>query len=504
MEVDDSISNNVYLLGSSREKDPPEQEITRKRQLPSWTKSSAYLADDESEAECSDWTLDIYFNNNSASFDISSKDIAGCMSEIDKALNLVESYPDRFEDVNVQNLVRLKAIFINFEEHILKGLPQQATSYQGDRILEIFEQGTRINFDNHQLVLVQIEIILDMFMEIHGGNFNGAPKLELFVQCLKLVFGEPTESRCQAKTQAYRSEYFKGIFRLDTTGVGYSESHQKCSTIKLPAPVVTIQHFETLLDYLYTGKLKLNDTNAVSMVYFGDYFGINLLKEKAQRFLRRNIDDCKGKLLGDVDGSVASGLLAKFYRDANSLAMEDLLNAIAYSCAHQPRLMSKDNALSKIPDVHLWCRVFAVIRKKKYSNDNVAESMSELCSINLANFIKRYPDIVDVESFNILTESNSLPNISAKAAIILMEYEQNLSLADLKNGGDDLTCLQQRCIDALVNSKTGPWNDSNPRTLLQGKLRKLQPFVLESLVLRLMNDDDKRRPPSIKPRRCFL
>ena len=169
---------------------------------------------------------------------------------------------------------------------------------------------------------------------------------------------------------------------------------------------------------------------------------------------------------------------------------------------HQPRLMSKDNALSKIPDVQFWCRVFAVIKKKKYSNDNVAESMSEFCSINLANFIERHPDIVDVESFNNLTESNSLPNISAKAAIMLMEYEQNLSLADIENGGDDLTCLQQRCIDALVNSKTGTY--SNPRTLLQGKLRKLQPSVLESLVLRLMNDDDERRPPSIKRRRCFL
>jgi regulator of telomere elongation helicase 1 len=144
------------------------------------------------------------FASDSASFDISSKDIAGCMSEIDKALNLVESYPDRFEDANAQNLVRLKAVFLNFEEHILKGLPQQATSYQGDRILEIFEQGAQINFDNHQLVLKEIKKILDMFMEIRGGNSNGAPKLELFVQCIKRVFGEPSESRCQAKTQSYR------------------------------------------------------------------------------------------------------------------------------------------------------------------------------------------------------------------------------------------------------------------------------------------------------------
>jgi len=144
------------------------------------------------------------FASDSASFDISSKDVAGCMSEIDKALNLHESYPDRFENINVQNLVRLKAVFLNFEEHILKRLPQQATSYQGDKIMEIFEQGAQINFDNHQLVLREIKKILDMFMEIRGGNSNGAPKLELFVQCIKRVFGEQSEARCLAKTQSYR------------------------------------------------------------------------------------------------------------------------------------------------------------------------------------------------------------------------------------------------------------------------------------------------------------
>jgi hypothetical protein len=178
--------------------------------------------------------------------------------------------------------------------------------------------------------------------------------------------------------------------------VGFSESHQKYSTIKLPAPVVTIQHVETFLDYLYTGKLKLNDTDAVSMVYFGDYL-VLILKEQAQRFLRRKIDACKDGMFGDVDGSVASELLAKFYRDAKSLAAEDLSNAIAYSYAHQPILISKDTALSKIPDVRFCCRVFAAIKKKTYSNDIKAVSMSELCSINLANFIKRHPILLTLK-----------------------------------------------------------------------------------------------------------
>ena len=142
-----SISNNVYhyeIVGSREEEEleelVSEQEIA-KRKLPSWTKSSA--TNDENEAECSDWSLNVYCNNND-------------------------------NDV--------------------------------------------VSYSVHRFAFVT------------------------------------------------QSEYFKSIFRLeDTTGVGFSESHQKCSTIKLPTSV-TLQHFELLLDHLYTGVLKEDSGNAVSMV----------------------------------------------------------------------------------------------------------------------------------------------------------------------------------------------------------------------------------------------
>jgi regulator of telomere elongation helicase 1 len=144
------------------------------------------------------------FASESASFDFSSKDIAGCMSEIDKALNLNESYPERFPAINETNLLRLKALFLKLEEYLLKQLPQQATSYQGQRIMNIFEQGATITYDNHSLVLGEIKKIFDVFMEVRGGNSKGAPKLELFAQCLKRVFGESSKERCVAKAQSYR------------------------------------------------------------------------------------------------------------------------------------------------------------------------------------------------------------------------------------------------------------------------------------------------------------
>lgn len=41
-------------------------------------------------------------------------------------------------------------------------------------------------------------------MSFYLGNTKGAPRLEHFCQCVKRVFGEPSESRCFAKAQSYR------------------------------------------------------------------------------------------------------------------------------------------------------------------------------------------------------------------------------------------------------------------------------------------------------------
>ena len=56
-----------------------------------------------------------------------------------------------------------------------------------------------------------------------------------------------------------KSEYFESIFLG-----GFSESSERHSKI-LPAPVVTLEHFETVLEYCYTGKVNLNCINANSI-----------------------------------------------------------------------------------------------------------------------------------------------------------------------------------------------------------------------------------------------
>jgi len=121
-----------------------------------------------------------------------------------------------------------------------------------------------------------------------------------------------------------QSEYFEGIFRGppdddddDKENGFFSESYQKRSSIKLPAArnVVTIDHFENVLDYLYTGKLELDCDNAVAIVYFGDYFGIHLLKEHAQNFIQKSISVATLSAFKFNPSIASSRILAKFFQD---------------------------------------------------------------------------------------------------------------------------------------------------------------------------------------------
>jgi regulator of telomere elongation helicase 1 len=144
------------------------------------------------------------FASESASFDLTSRDIGGCMAEVDRAITYLEMDPDRFGHIRRDNLIRLKSLFMNLEEYVLRKLPVQPSAYVGEKMMDIFERGASINYTNHTLVLAEIKKLFDIFLELRGGNSRGAPRLEHFSQCLKRVFGESSEARCLAKAQSYR------------------------------------------------------------------------------------------------------------------------------------------------------------------------------------------------------------------------------------------------------------------------------------------------------------
>lgn len=144
------------------------------------------------------------FASDSASFDLSNKDIGGCSVEVQRAINALHLLPDQGYNLRGDNLLRLKAIFMKLEDYIIS-LPNNVTAYSGEYMMHILKQGAGIAHSNYEILVDEIKKVNDMIMDMKGtASTRGSPHLEHFVQCLKRVFGHRMEARCIAKASFYR------------------------------------------------------------------------------------------------------------------------------------------------------------------------------------------------------------------------------------------------------------------------------------------------------------
>jgi regulator of telomere elongation helicase 1 len=144
------------------------------------------------------------FASESASFDLSSGDIASCLGEINRVMNYVQAMPELGERISLDNLARLKAMFLNLEEHMMQRMPDDERVYSGEKMMEIFRDGMSITYANHAIFLNEVRKLDEITMEMRSGASKGNPKLDAFTSCIKRVYGESSEARCLAKCRVYR------------------------------------------------------------------------------------------------------------------------------------------------------------------------------------------------------------------------------------------------------------------------------------------------------------
>ena len=143
------------------------------------------------------------FASESASFDLSNHDVAGCVSEVQKAMNYAQAMPEQTANLKSENLIKLKAIFLQLEDFIMNLGSKGA--FSGEYMMEIFQQGAGITHANHEIFIEEVRKVNDLIMDLRGtGAMRGSPRLEHFVQCIKRVYGHGLESRCLAKAACYR------------------------------------------------------------------------------------------------------------------------------------------------------------------------------------------------------------------------------------------------------------------------------------------------------------
>jgi regulator of telomere elongation helicase 1 len=190
------------------------------------------------------------FASDASSFDLSHLHIAGCINEISKTIQYVQAMSSNHDgDLNpnssttttaylkVDNLIRLKRIFLQLEQY-LENLGSHQTAFPGEFMMELLQQACGITFTNHQIFMDEVRKVSDFFMDLRGpggggsgtgtgsnaGGGTGAPKLEHFIHCLKRVYGYGTESRCLAKAAFYRVHISPKV--TSTTNAAYSTQPQ--------------------------------------------------------------------------------------------------------------------------------------------------------------------------------------------------------------------------------------------------------------------------------------
>lgn len=153
------------------------------------------------------------FASDSVSFDISTKDLMGCVREIDLTINFIEKHNLQIPaELKQDNLRLFKAMLIALEDHINNMGDGQETTKEGSFLIHLLGRAANITYNNYQLITDQIIRMKEVVLQINGkGIPKGSPHLDHFAICLKRVFGYSSKAKCLANTSLYN------VVRYDST-----------------------------------------------------------------------------------------------------------------------------------------------------------------------------------------------------------------------------------------------------------------------------------------------
>ena len=154
------------------------------------------------------------FASESSSFDLTSADIAGCVGEVQRALQYLQINPDMGNEGLKDNMLRLKSIFLRFEQYLLDGIAKPragqkmasdgAASHPGEFIFDLIKEGGGITHKNNGIFISFVREVSEFVMEFKGNASSATPKLDHFTACIKKVFGSGTNLLALARSQSYR------------------------------------------------------------------------------------------------------------------------------------------------------------------------------------------------------------------------------------------------------------------------------------------------------------
>jgi hypothetical protein len=183
--------------------------------------------------------------------------------------------------------------------------------------------------------------------------------------------------------------------------------------------------------------------------------------------------------------------LAKLYSLADKLSIEEFQVTIAKTCHDHHAVFGCVWKAMQTSDVKrkLLYRMCTFRKKSPEKNEKWHQCVTLIFQSN--------PEIIDDDLFSELTNKEVLGGLNGfDESIKYLQHEHRLRLDESEL--DKLTCLQQKCIDSVYDSKNRRWKfwNSTPNEIMK-ILRQLKPAITESLLLRTM--EQKRETRKRKP-----
>ena len=213
-----------------------------------------------------------------------------------------------------------------------------------------------------------------------------------------------------------KSDYFVSAFRSSQLQEGLT------STSQIPLQNAAAVAMPKLLEFVYTKELDIDTNQAGALRYLSNHFCMKLLYCKVMEFIHRNMDMTNVHI---------------YIHDAVIFHDDDLMALAGALIVKNIHLLDPTSHLLETIDPDLFLQI-------------VASHESKICGVScnlVAAYCQLHQGEISSEVSDDLTNHNQPPLIEQQAALIFLELQSRLA----SNQSNDVSCLQNRCIDVLAN-----------------------------------------------------
>ena len=222
-----------------------------------------------------------------------------------------------------------------------------------------------------------------------------------------------------------RCDYFARLFKNNKSNNSFKEYRSKTSRVQLHP--LAAAAFPAFLDYLYSwnDQIDLSYKNAAALRFLGKYFGADRVSRKAELYWKN---------------SMTTQECVLYYEHSKVFSDEDLAAAVIRKCATSvQRITGPTSPIFQASDDQLWLGIL--------EQDKGAHSLH--LSFLVASYCLAEGVRLDAETFQRMTTEDYLPSIRPDVALDLLKLERKW--VPTRKNSSELTCLQNRCIDALAS-----------------------------------------------------